>query len=120
MKTTNTIILVGVLGVGGVGAYLYMKNKQAQNALLTGSLPAINQGGATTPSGTTPIVKEINLDEVNFTNALNALKNFVPEKVPHPIFKRKFDEINAQRYATLTKRFAELGYKYENGIAKKI
>jgi len=53
MKTTNVIILVGVLGVGGVGAYLYMKNKQAQNALLTGSLPATNQGGATTPSGTT-------------------------------------------------------------------
>jgi hypothetical protein len=54
MKTTNTIILVGVLGVGAVGAYMYMKNKQAQNALLTGSLPATNQGGATTPSGTTP------------------------------------------------------------------
>jgi hypothetical protein len=53
MKTTNVIILVGVLGVGGVGAYMYMKNKQAQNALLTGSLPATNQGGATTPSGTT-------------------------------------------------------------------
>ena len=53
MKTKNTIILVGVLGVGAVGAYMYMKNKQAQNALLTGSLPATNQGGATTPSGTT-------------------------------------------------------------------
>ena len=53
MKTTNVIILVGVLGVGGVGAYMYMKNKQAQDALLTGSLPATNQGGATTPSGTT-------------------------------------------------------------------
>lgn len=54
MKTTNTIILVGVLGVGGVGAYMYMKNKQAQNALLTGSLPATNQGGATTSGTTTP------------------------------------------------------------------
>jgi hypothetical protein len=52
MKTKNVIILVGVLGVGGVGAYMYMKNKQAQDALLTGSLPATNQGGATT-SGTT-------------------------------------------------------------------
>jgi hypothetical protein len=52
MKTTNVIILVGVLGVGGVGAYMYMKNKQAKEALLTGSLPATNQGGATT-SGTT-------------------------------------------------------------------
>jgi hypothetical protein len=53
MKTTNVIILVGVLGLGGVGAYMYMKNKQAQDALLAGSLPATNQGGATTPSGTT-------------------------------------------------------------------
>jgi hypothetical protein len=53
MKTKNVIILVGVLGVGGVGAYMYMKNKQAQDALLSGSLPATNQGGATTPSGTT-------------------------------------------------------------------
>jgi len=53
MKSTNVIILVGVLGVGGVGAYMYMKNKQAKDALLSGSLPATNQGGATTPSGTT-------------------------------------------------------------------
>lgn len=67
---TSSVILVGVLGLGGVGAYMYMKNKQAQNALLTGSLPATNQGGgfasapttsgtttsgtATTPSGTAP------------------------------------------------------------------
>ena len=54
MKTTNVIILVGVLGVGGVGAYMFLKNKKAQDALLSGSLPATNQGGATTPSATTP------------------------------------------------------------------
>lgn len=52
MKVKNAIILVGVLGVGGVGAYMFLKNKKAQNALLSGSLPATNQGGATTPSGT--------------------------------------------------------------------
>jgi hypothetical protein len=69
MKTTS-IILLGVVGVGAVGAYMYMKNKQAQNALL-GALPTTNQvggfvstptttttptGGATTPTGgsTTP------------------------------------------------------------------
>jgi hypothetical protein len=129
MNTTNAIILVGVLGVGGVGAYMYMKNKQAQNALLIGSLPATNQGGGfvntpttsgTTTSSTTPIVKEVNLDTINFENALNALKNFTPEKAPHPMFKRKYEEITAKRYAILTKRFAELGYKYENGIVKKI
>jgi hypothetical protein len=52
MKTTN-IILIGVVGVGAVGAYMYMKNKQAQNALLSGSLPATNLSG-TAPSGTAP------------------------------------------------------------------
>jgi hypothetical protein len=67
---TSSIILVGVLGVGGVGAYMFLKNKKAQDALLSGSLPATNQGGgfvgtpttsgttasgtATTPSGTAP------------------------------------------------------------------
>jgi hypothetical protein len=50
---TKYIILLGVVGIGGIVAYMYMKNKQAQNALL-GSLPATNQGGATTPSVTTP------------------------------------------------------------------
>jgi len=53
MKTSN-VILVGVVGVGAVGAYMYMKNKQAKEALLSGSLPATNQGGVTTPSNTTP------------------------------------------------------------------
>jgi hypothetical protein len=62
---TSSVILLGVVGVGAVGAYMYFKNKQAQNALL-GALPATNQlggfvgtptttttptGGATTPTG---------------------------------------------------------------------
>lgn len=68
MNTTSVIVLVGVLGVGGVGAYMFLKNKKAQDALLSGSLPATNQGGGfvgtpttsgtttsgTTTSGTTP------------------------------------------------------------------
>jgi hypothetical protein len=62
MNTTSVIVLVGVLGVGGVGAYMFLKNKKAQEALLSGSLPATNQGGGfvntpttsgTTTSGTT-------------------------------------------------------------------
>jgi hypothetical protein len=46
MKTTN-VILIGVVGVGAVGAYMYMKNKKAQDNLLSGSLPApaTSQGG---------------------------------------------------------------------------
>ena len=53
MKTKNVIIIVGVLGVGAVGAYMFLKNKKAKDALLSGSLPATNQGGATASSGTT-------------------------------------------------------------------
>jgi len=49
---TKYIILLGVVGVGGVVAYMYMKNKQAQNALL-GALPTTNQDDLITPSGTT-------------------------------------------------------------------
>jgi hypothetical protein len=51
---TSSVILLGVVGVGAVGAYMYMKNKQAQNALL-GALPTTNQlgGFASTPTTTT-------------------------------------------------------------------
>jgi len=52
MKTTN-VILIGVVGVGAVGAYMYMKNKKAENALLSGSMPATTPSG-TAPSGTAP------------------------------------------------------------------
>ena len=51
---TSSVILLGVVGVGAVGAYMYFKNKQAQNALL-GALPATNQlgGFVSTPTTTT-------------------------------------------------------------------
>ena len=99
---TSSVILVGVLGVGGIGAYMYMKNKQAQNALLTGSLPATNQGGgfvgtpttsgtttsgtATTPSGTAPQLSttsdgvspsDANLNLANATVLVADRKNLV-------------------------------------------
>jgi hypothetical protein len=57
MKTTN-IVLIGVVGVGAVGAYMYMKNKKAQDNVLSGSLPATTPTGTptsgTAPSGTAP------------------------------------------------------------------
>ena len=76
MKTIN-IVLIGVVGVGAVGAYMYMKNKKAQSALLTGSLPA-NTTSGTPPSATTPIVQEINLDAINLQNAIDLIKNYKP------------------------------------------
>jgi hypothetical protein len=53
MKTTNAILL-GVVGLGAVGAYMFMKNKKAQNALLSGSLPATPTSGIP-PLATTPL-----------------------------------------------------------------
>jgi hypothetical protein len=100
MKTTN-VILIGVVGVGAVGAYMYMKNKQAQNALLSGSLPATTPSGTppsgtapsgtapsgTAPSGTQPLIPtpnltepvkisgDANLDAFNLQQTLDELKN---------------------------------------------
>ena len=119
MKTTY-IVLIGVVGVGAVGAYMYMKNKKAQDNLLSGSLPATTSSATTPSKESTTIIKEVNLDEVNFNNALNAIKNFVPQKPPHPLLRKKFDEINARTLQAYIKRFASLGYKYENGVVTKI
>ena len=59
MKTTN-VILIGVVGVGAVGAYMYMKNKKAQDNLLSGSLPATTLSATplsgTPPTETTPVL----------------------------------------------------------------
>jgi hypothetical protein len=123
MKTTY-IVLIGVVGVGAVGAYMYMKNKKAQDNLLSGSLPATTPTGTpssgTPPKGTPPIVKEVNLDEVNFNTVLNAIKNFVPLKAPNQFLRKQYEQRNAMRKEALIKKFAELGYKFENGLVIKI
>jgi hypothetical protein len=123
MKTTY-IVLIGVVGIGAVGAYMYMKNKKAQDNLLSGSLPSTPPKGTapsgTAPSGTPPIVKEVNLDEVNFNTVLNALKNFVPLKAPNVFEIKRYEVRNRLRKEALIKKFAELGYKFENGLVIKI
>ena len=94
MKTTN-VILFGVVGVGAVGAYMYMKNKKAQDDLLSGSLPATTPTGTpssgtpssgTPPLATTPLIptpkltekveinKDPNLDAYNLQETLEQLK----------------------------------------------
>ena len=80
MKTTN-VILIGVIGVGAVGAYMYMKNKKAENALLSGSLPATPPSAtppsatppsATPPNSTTPQNNEVFLPNNNDLKLLDA------------------------------------------------
>jgi len=108
MKTTN-VILLGVVGVGAVGGYMYMKNKQAQNALLSGSLPApatnqggfaptpaTNQGGGFATEPTTPALSTVsdgvspsdaNLNLANAT-VLVATRAVLYAKMKAPFIKR--------------------------------
>jgi hypothetical protein len=98
MKTTN-VILVGVVGVGAIGAYMYMKNKKAENALLSGSMPATTPTGTpssgTPPLATTPLIptpnltepvkiNDSNLDAFNLQATLGKLKDLENELKAEP------------------------------------
>lgn len=130
MKTTN-VILIGVVGVGAVGAYMYMKNKQAQNALLSGSLPATtpsaNTPSATAPSKTTqseapaPLIptpnlietptpiKDLNLDAYNLQETLDKIK---------ALNARLAKEPNKYFFGQITKEWKSWEY-FRNNLYKK-
>jgi hypothetical protein len=105
MKTTN-VILVGVVGVGAVGAYMYMKNKKAQDDLLSGSLPA------TTPSGTpllaTPPLVSNPVGNLSTTtdgvNPSDANVNLANATIIDTERKRVFEQSNAKIKSTSTGR----------------
>ena len=148
MKTTN-VILVGVVGVGAVGAYMYMKNKKAQDNLLSGSLPATTPSG-TPPLATTPLIptpnltepvkiNDSNLDAFNLQATLGKLKDLENELKAEPK-KVSFTSADKKGYDTWLKwyinigkpsayefrrkpfidRLASLGYKFDNGLLIKI
>jgi hypothetical protein len=148
MKTTY-IVLIGVVGVGAVGAYMYMKNKKAQEDLLSGSLPATPSGtptSGTPPLATTPliptpnltepvkIIGDANLDAFNLQQTLDQLKKLndkLREKEPTKMFLGKitqdwknwdnFRKIGYKSgYKKITDKLAKLGYKYDNGLLIKI
>jgi hypothetical protein len=149
MKTTN-IVLIGVVGVGVVGAYMYMKNKKAQDNLLSGSLPTTIPSGtpplATTPLIPTPnltepvkIIGDANLDAYNLQKTLDQLKDLENELKAEPK-KVSFTSADKKGYDTWLKwyinigkpsvyefrrkpfidRLASLGYKFDNGLLIKI
>jgi len=133
---TKYIILIGVVGVGGVVAYMYMKNKQAQNALL-GALPTTNQGGATTSgtttsgtttSGTTPPLSTtsdgITPSDAN-VNLANATILAGELKVQLDFIKRnraKYgNNLNTVKRVELENQLSKLGYKVDaNGSLVRI
>jgi hypothetical protein len=149
MKTTN-VILVGVVGVGAVGAYMYMKNKKAQDNLLSGSLPATTPS-ETPPLATTPLIptpnltepvkisSDANLDAYNLQATLGKLKDLENEykaQPPKVSFtsndKKGYDKwlnwwtsignpkVYERRRQPFIDRLASLGYKFDNGLLIKI
>jgi hypothetical protein len=144
MKTTN-VILLGVVGVGAVGAYMYMKNKKAQDNLLSGSLPATTPSG-TPPLATTPLIPtpnltepvkisgDANLDAFNLQQTLDELKNLdirgrqpLPQKFFWGQLNPKYDSANyfkkityPKQRAIIVEKLAKLGYKFDKGLLIKI
>jgi hypothetical protein len=147
MKTTN-IVLIGVVGIGAVGAYMYMKNKKAQDNVLSGSLPATptSTTPSTTPTETTPLIptpnltepvkisSDANLDAFNLQTTLDQLKKLnarynskEPSKKLWGQRNKEWDSWNYFRKVTYKKqketlvaKLSSLGYKYDNGLLVKI
>jgi hypothetical protein len=124
MKTTNTIILVGVLGVGGVVAYMYIKRKQGQNAMLqqqaidmqklqtgtgtTGSTTSASDSAvilATTTDGISPTQRALDLE--NAQRIVSDIEWLLP-RANNYIGKKFMTELT-QKNADLEK----LGFKYD-------
>ena len=106
MKTTN-VILIGVIGVGAVGAYMYINNLKAQNALLSGSLPA-TPPSATLPTETTPDLSttsdgvspsDANINLANAT-VLVAQRAVLQAKIKAPLPSRGMDVYGANGFLT--------------------
>jgi hypothetical protein len=54
MKNSTILFIFGILGLGGVGVYLYLKNKKASNTTETPPSGSTPPSSATPPSGATP------------------------------------------------------------------
>jgi hypothetical protein len=123
MKTTN-IILVGVVGVGAVGAYMFMKRKQSQNAMLqqqaidmaklqtgtgtTGSTTSASDSAvilATTTDGISPTQRALDLE--NAQRIVSDIEWLLPRA--NDYFGKKFMTELTQKNADLEK----LGFKYD-------
>ena len=123
MKTSN-VILVGVLGVGGVVAYMYIKRKQGQNAMLqqqaidmqklqtgtgtTGSTTSASDSAvilATTTDGISPTQRALDLE--NAQRIVSDIEWLLP-RANNYIGKKFMTELT-QKNADLEK----LGFKYD-------
>ena len=123
MKTKN-IILLGVVGVGAVGAYMYMKNKQAQNAMLQqqaidmAKLQSVNTNATTTSVPTADLAIGLSNDGISLTQKMLDLEN--AQRIVSDIawlFPRAANPHTGQKFMTeLTQKNADLeklGYRYD-------
>ena len=116
---TKYIILLGVVGVGAVGAYMFMKRKQGQNAML--QQQAIDmaklQSGTTTTASDSAVISATTTDGISLTQKMLDLENaqrivsdigwLLPRANNHT--GRKYLEELKQKNADLEK----LGYRYD-------
>jgi type II secretory pathway pseudopilin PulG len=118
MKTKN-IILLGVVGVGAVGAYMYMKNKQAQDAML--QQQAIDmaklQNGSTTTASDSAVISATTTDGISPTQRALDLEN--AQRIVSDIewlLPRANNYIGKKFMTELTQKNADLeklGYRYD-------
>jgi hypothetical protein len=118
MKTKN-IILLGVVGVGAVGAYMFMKRKQGQNAMLQQQAIDMQklQSGTTTTASDSAVISATTTDGISPTQRALDLEN--AQRIVSDIewllprandyFGKKFMTELTQKNADLEK----LGFKYD-------
>ena len=120
---TKYIILLGVVGVGAVGAYMFMKRKQSQNAMLQqqaidmAKLQSVNTNATTTSVPTADLAIGLSNDGISLTQKMLDLENaqriisdigwLLPRANNHT--GRKYLEELKQKNADLEK----LGYRYD-------
>ena len=61
MKNSTVLLIFGILGLGGVGVYLYLKNKKAPNNITAPNKDATTSGTPPTSTSGTPSVADSSL-----------------------------------------------------------
>jgi hypothetical protein len=79
MKNSTILFVFGILGLGGVGAYLYLKNKKAPTT------PTTPPSSTTPPSGATPPISATSVSDSSLgltttTPSTDEQKNYLQAK----------------------------------------
>jgi type II secretory pathway pseudopilin PulG len=117
---TSSVILIGVVGVGAVGAYMFIKRKQSQNTMLQQQAIDMQklQSGTTTSASDSAVISATTTDGISPTQRALDLEN--AERIVSDISwllprannftGKKYLEELKQKNADLEK----LGYRYDS------